>query len=358
MRLDRQTIRRLVLEEISRSRGPAKRSLASVLFEDMSRDDAVKAIKAGIVEPIENESGKAKVEKVVQFLNSAEGKDATVRELLKQGQKDGAPSDEALTVGPQEIPALNAAPSQSQIGLPNSVGFAFTTKGMNLALKPAMSGKIDAQSIIAAGSGKAGETFIVDGHHRWSSAIVVNPDVKITVSLIQQSDPFKALAISQVLIAGIVGAGKDLPSSTSEPDTNILTMGEAEIAEYCIDAAKKGKTLDDKGGVFLTDDVVAYCASIGYGGAAESDDKDTQIRKICEKIAANCKKVPQTGDTPPRAIMPQFDPRVGGPKPDAAIPVFQSGEVNFKEPIASESRRRSNDEIILERWQKMAGLIK
>jgi hypothetical protein len=330
------------------------------LNEDMSKEDAVKAIKTGIVDPIENESGKAKLEKVVTFLNSAEGKDATVRQLLAQGSADGAPTDESVNVveGADIDPATHARPTQSQIGLPNSIGFCFTPKGIETrALQAALAGTVIAPDILMAGNGQNGKTFIIDGHHRWSSSIVVNPDVKIQVSLIQQDDPYKALAISQVVIAQNLGPGAPLPSSTSEPGTNLLAMDANAIKQYCIDNV--GKVVDPKAGSpFLTDDVLNFLAENGYGGSKASDSRDVKLDKIATQIGLNCKRVPGPGDAPPRAIMPQFDTKVGGPAPSTAIPMFKSGQVNFKDPVVPESHRRSQDEVIMERWQKLAGIIK
>ena len=345
-------------------------SLVDLLFEQMSQDDAAKAIEKGIVEPIENSEGKKKLEDVVTFLNSTEGKDATVRELLKMGEEDGQPTDEAIGVAPVAIsPATNARPTQSQIGLPNSIGYAFSTKGMEKnSLQSAVGGNVDAQGIVAAGDGGNGTTFIVDGHHRWSSAIVVNPAVKLTVSMIQSDDPYKALAISQVVIASWQGPGKNVPSSTSEPDTNLLEMNAKEIAIYCL--KNVGETLDPNASPFLSDDVVEYLSSIGYGGIKPDDDKKKKIKKICIQIGKNCKKVPKPGNAPPRALMPQFDAKVGGPDFKDVKSNFTAGDANFKSPVkavggtsgaeatAQAENFKRNDSAILERWNRLAGLIK
>lgn len=361
MKISKTQLRKIIAEELgqqsSRTRQNRMPRLASILFEDMSQEDAVEAIEAGIVEPLAGAGSKKTVEDVVSFLNSAQGKDATVRKLLAMGANDGNTGDEVLSVAVTPIePATNARPTQSQIGLPNSIGYAFTTKG-KAALDEALSGNVNAPGILAAGDGGAGSTFIVDGHHRWSSNIVVNPDVKISVNMISADDPFKALAISQVVIAGWAGPGKDLPSATSEPSTNMLAMDAESIKSYLKDSV--GQVLDSKAGAFLTDDVLDYLASKAYGGASAEDDRDTKIEKICTQIALNCKKVPAAGDAPPRSIMPQFAPDVGGPDLSSVKGTFTGGAANFRSPIVPESRaRRTNDLIILERWQKLAGLIK
>jgi hypothetical protein len=60
--------------------------------------------------------------------------------------------------------------------------------------------------------------------------------------------------------------------------------------------------------------------------------------------------------------MPQLDKAGGGVR--GVVNALGKGKVNYNEPFApegtgkNESRRRSNDQVILERWQKLAGLIK
>jgi hypothetical protein len=85
--------------------------------------------------------------------------------------------------------------------------------------------------------------------------------------------------------------------------------------------------------------------------------------KIFAKMADNLSKMPgAAAGAPPRLDMPQFD-ATGGSKASSVKKVVDnltSGETNFKEPVvAKESRsRKSEDEVILERWHKLAGLIK
>lgn len=372
MKLTEKQLRNLISKEtksILRESSSNKMSLKSLLpliFEGeekekekksedpgMDKESAAELIQKNVTEPIAKGADKSTVEQIVGFLNSAEGQDATVRQLLASGEKDGEPSDEAISVEEgASFPCLNFAPSQSQIGLPNSIGFAFSTKGKS-ALDASLSGDVQGSGVIACGSGDKGSTFIVDGHHRWSSALVVNPDANISVTLIKADNPFKALAISQVVIATYKD-GK-LPSSTSEPDTNLLSMGKDEIKKYCI--ANVGKVLDKNATEFLSDDIIDFLAEKKYGGATPQDDRNTKLDKICEQIAVNCKKVPKAGDAPARKDMPQFDAKVGGPKFAAVQDKFTSGETNFKDPVVPEATQHEGS-IMLERWHKLAGIIK
>lgn len=341
-------------------------SLVSLIFEELSDAEAENLISKNITQPLSSTASKSTVEKIVQFLNSSEGQDQKVRDKLAAGASDGNPSDEVISVGQITLPVKDLKPSQSQIGLPNSIGFAFTSKGKEVgALDAAMKGDVNSLEIVACGDG-AKNNFIIDGHHRWSSAIAVNPEAKITVSFIKGDDPFKVLSICQIAIATY----KDgtLPSSTSEPETNLLTMTADAIAKYAKDNV--GKIVDPKAGAaLLTDDILDYLAEKGYGGASKADDRDTKLDKICTKIGENCAEVPKSGDAPERASMPQFDPKAGGPKLDQVKDKFTGGQLNFKDPVGPSGGGKEKSQVtadswnrqgavVVERWQRLAGLIK
>ena len=232
-----------------------------------------------------------------------------------------------------------------------------------------MSGQVKATSIIACGDGGR-NNFIIDGHHRWSSALVANPDAQITVSFIKGDNPFEILAISQVAIA-TYKPGK-LPSAKSQNLTNLLAMDAASIKKYCM--SNVGKVVDkNAGAAFLTDDVLDYLAGQGYGGTSSSDDRETKLEKICEQIAQNCTKVPRAGEAPERKDMPQFDPSVGGPSLGDIKDKLTGGTINFKTPITGtgnvkdwgkEKQQVTADSwdrqgaVVVERWQRLAGLVK
>jgi len=339
-------------------------SLVSLIFEELSDAETENLISKNITQPLSSTADKTTVEKIVQFLNSSEGQDQKVRDKLASGANDGNPSDEVMEVGVETLPVLKLKPSQSQIGLPNSIGFAFTSKGKKVgALEAALKGNVNSTEIVACGDG-IDNNFIIDGHHRWSSAIAVNPAANITVSFIKGDDAFKVLSICQLAIA-TYKPGK-LPSNTSEPDTNLLTMSADAIAQYAKDNV--GKVVDEKAGSpLLTDDILDFLAGQGYGGASATDDRDTKLDKICTKIGENCKKVPTPGDAPDRVHMPQFDPKSGGPTLDQVKDKFTGGQLNFKDPVGSSGGGKQQvtaeswdrqGAVVVERWQRLAGLIK
>jgi hypothetical protein len=376
MRLDRQTIRRLVLEEISGKRKPQMRSLSSFLFEDAGEDIEDKEKLAAalrranrmspeeaakwIADNIQPEKGATSISKA---LNTVNGMSKPVRKLLDAGLKDGDPKDEAGAASPGERTLGSLSPTQIEIEFDSSVSFPLTTfdsEGAGIKPMCAAAKKGSVQRI-----GPPGNDFIIvngdliiDGHHRWSSLFsVTGPEGKIACidlglkGLTGTTGP----AVAQVGVAAALGPGKKLPAAKAGKK-NILGASKETILGYLESYRSKMK-----------DDYCKSCASdpdvSDWFGLKSDDSPDTVKDKIFAKMADNLSKMPgAAAGAPPRLDMPQFD-ATGGSKASSVKKVVDnltSGETNFKEPVvAKESRsRKSEDEVILERWHKLAGLIK
>ena len=84
------------------------------------------------------------------------------------------------------------------------------------------------------------------------------------------------------------------------------------------------------------------------------------METVREKIAATVGKnlaAMKAGEGPERAYMPQFTGGDTGPSLDArdVMGTLSRGDANYKEPIKQEAKRQGG--VILERWQKLAGLL-
>ena len=93
-------------------------------------------------------------------------------------------------------------------------------------------------------------------------------------------------------------------------------------------------------------------------GIEEDADLNSARTAIIEKVADNLSQMNQpAAGSPPRVDMPQLDQASGGVQ--GALEKLAAGDVNYKPPFtANESRMRRDDSIVLERWHKLAGLIK
>lgn len=151
--------------------------------------------------------------------------DPKFQEFLKMGVEDGS-SDDVVTVQEVDIPVKNLFPTQSQIGLADSLGWISANKPKGagtMAGLPANS-TADIGGRIVTANGK----YIVDGHHRWSQVYLLNPDLKIpTYNFVSKTlpdkDPAKgALKLAHLAIAAV---DKAVPLVPADAATDVYKTG-------------------------------------------------------------------------------------------------------------------------------------
>lgn len=333
------------------------------LKEDMTEEAAAQWIADQLVPLIDQSNAstyKENLGKLVAALNSPEGQDSEVRKLLLKGDEDKEPHDEDIVVLENQKPKQGLLrPTQGVIDIKKSAGF---NGGSPEGLEGVLGGTSPAPPILVCGDpGKL--MFIVDGHHRWSGAAVYNLNVRIPCDIIKV-DPYKALLISQMAIAGVVPG--DLPQATATAGTSIIgpaggdnaRMSPQAILSFLLkatginpktmkqegepvrlDDAKNRETGEYKTGPFLNPEVLEVCRRYKFGfdelEGQEADDTALKIA-VCKKVAKNCARIGEEYDqvAPEREIMPQFDPDLSpkaGPDFDAEPKqAFKTGKVNFQ----------------------------
>jgi hypothetical protein len=381
MVVNRNLIRRLIREDFEIRNRRNRRSLSSFLFEDMSDEEAADVLD-------KNLDVKKGPEAIVNFLNSPEGSDPKVRALIKQGTKDGDDKDETVTVDEGAAPTLSSlTPTQIEIDIDKSLMWPLSETD---TLDKFMSG-----GTVAVGGGKVtiSGNIIVDGHHRWSSLWAIRGgDAKIAAVDIKFpgiSGPAAILAASQVAIAGALPAGKEteaIPKAKANPDGNILGVGPEAIRSKIVERIGKPAT-DAQGKPILGDEWVKHAVmnyadhfeisedlrkKLADSTGAETDgiiaeNMDELRTAIIDKVVKNLASLPSPASgSPARVYMPQLDgkgpedPKTG--KPEWKINVndvygnMRSGDANYKPDFVAEGR--GDDSAIMERWQRLAGLIK
>jgi len=293
------------------------------------------------------------------FLNGP-GADPRVRALLNAGKKDGAPSDEAakVTTGAATIGEL--VPTQVEIELTKSIAYPLSDFA---SMKKMISGGV--QRIGAEGNDmivKSGN-LIIDGHHRWSSLFsVAGPEGKIAAIDVgmPESDAASVLAATQVAIAATLTNGEPVPKAKAG-GMNILGKGKDELFKLIMSAAGKG----GEGGEILSEDFVKQCMEDAAVAAhfkidASASPEDAK-KKIIATVAANLSQMNQpAAGAPPRVDMPQLDKAKGGVK--GVLSKIASGEVNYKAPFKDKGTKTKQESVqrgnLVERWQRIAGLVK
>mgnify|MGYP001243443110 CR=1 FL=1 len=334
-RLNTTELRALILSE-ARSLNEEKLDTEDEAMSDKEAADAIE-------DNIEGQD----VVSVVDFLNSPAGKDEKVRELLRKGVEDGDAGDEQVSVGSATPKVGTMIPTQNEIDLMKSISFPLASTA---ALDNAMGSTVEIGDIIASGE------HIIDGHHRWSSVASVNPDAGLKViDLGLPGDAGEKLAVAQVAIAAQpqVGTSPVPRATTGGANNNILGKGAGEIA----DMIKSAAGLSSEAGTILGDEIIEHIKS-NYAdkfGLTGDESKEDAIDKIADKVGENLASM-KSGEGPPRAYMPQFTGGETGPSLDAnaVLDTLSTGGANYKTPVVAEAKNR--DDVVLARWQKLAGI--
>ena len=403
MKITKSRLRNIIAEEMGRSsrrnvgNSSAMPTLSSLLFEAEGDSEAGTAPDAASPDALEKFTVKSGPSNAVKFLNGP-GADPRVRALLAAGKSDGDEADEAATITEAGPTIGNLIPTQVEIELTKSIGYPLAKFD---SLKKMISGGV--QKIGPKGNDmivKSGD-LIVDGHHRWSSLFsVAGPSGQIAaidVSL-SEKDAASVLAIVQTAIAATL---KGPVPKAKAGGMNILGKSEDQIASLITKTYESG---EGEAGPILSDEFVSMCMSdssvnkhfglqeaniVGPRQEKSEDESDQKAesrsrrgmsllekrkaisgkyaekdriakarRHIIKFVAKNLSQMNQPAEgSPPRVDMPQLDKAGGGVT--GALEKLKAGDVNYKLPYAVETRRRgNNDQIVLERWHKLAGLIK
>jgi len=334
-------------------------------------------------------------------------KDPKLRAFLAAGRKDGQPGDEGVTVAAKTIAGSALSPTQSEIDLSNSVAWPFKNP--------------DSIAAFYAGPWKGGDPIItaggkwvIDGHHRWSSAMVFNPNVQLLCIDIGISDPEMALKMTQAAIATTKGnvptqavkAGMNIYGMSAVDIVNKFTGGSTFLSDEVVEALKNKLEVSaqpqeievakqiaskqpwatdalermgvganqvanrqqatatnqenpgeqDFGGMGRGTD---SGGAIGGGyleeallGAAGATDYVGVWSECAASLAHNCKTLPAAGQFR-RTIMPQTGTGDGGPGPEGLSKELQSGDINSKPGYDVVKEGVSFD---LNRWQVLAGI--
>jgi len=287
------------------------------------------------------------------YLDGPEGSSEEARALLQKqaADNDGDAADDKITIGKGSGAAMGFQPTQNQIDLMQSMSY------------PLGSTKTFLQAIdnpTAAGIVTSGK-LIIDGHHRWSGMIGIGGDAAQVDSTDIQwpgKNTNQILAAAQLTIAAKLGGTQKTPSQSAEFNTNILGEPADKITKMIM--ANLGKRTDKNAPGPLLNRRMCYeilkdasiLAKINkWSGGSVQPLKEISLKQkkagekavdelrlsIAQKVAENLAALPKNDNAPARADMPQFDDKVGGPKPDTVKSPLEAGEFNVTPPFAKES---------------------
>jgi len=256
-------------------------------------------------------------------------KDPKIQAIMNLGKSDGIDTDESVEVQDNvSYSCRDLFPTQSQIGLADSL--AWLAKNNPEGAAKLIKGDTSTfnENRILTANGK----YILDGHHRWSQVFLFNPDAKIpAVNLVIPGfDEKQLLKIIQLAIAATY---KDVLMKPANSETDIFNdskMSEKQIRE------KLPELMGEK---------MTGIAKTAYG--LKTDEE------VYNKITTNAVELKgkRPEDAPVRDFMPQPSDtaEVAGRSkeqtkdykgmPSEFIDKLKSGDLNFKEPFKTESKK-------------------
>lgn len=317
----RQIIRAEARTALRESAEPHKRSLASLIFEDAN-------------------PAKIDLDRFPIALSKAAA-DPEMKDKTTKGQEDKDKVDDVVAVKDTSWPVNKLKPSQSTMKVSNAVGMAM---GMLVSGKPG--GNL--------GAFVSSDGYIMDGHHRWIATYMVDPGASVSGKEVALPGE-QLVAILNAITAGRLG-NKGNPGKGSFADF----QNKDKILEEINKVIEKGvpKMEGDKQVGYFTTPEDAKKAVDDKGGAD----------KLADMFVKNLSSA--TLSTPSWAVerveMPVINPGANASETEKAL---KGGEVDLNPPYYEGGKGGEEKEkqtagyvrsgrVVMERWQKIAGLIK
>jgi len=331
-KINSKELRKLVLEtirDVKRQERINESKKRKLIGSQAFRDSARKAI-----ELLSEDADPKKVdsERFPLELSAAAAKAGEEAEkLVTGGDDDGASGDDEVQAQAGSLPCKDLKPSQSSMNIEKACAFAIAAI---LKVKPFPTGPGgDLGAIITS------DNHIMDGHHRWIASGMVDPSAEVGGFIVEF--PAKQMIAALNMITVKLGITQGKPGSGGFDQFN-----EAGISKVLKKFASEG--VWSTGGDPAK--VVEACEQ--FTGATGDAAVEAAAKKMAENVSQLTLSVP--AGFPARPDMPVISKGKGHLKD--AIALLQSGQVDLNEPYA-ESVGKS-DSVILERWNKLAGLLK
>jgi hypothetical protein len=266
------------------------------------------------------------------------------KDLVKKGSEDGSPSDDkniSPAGGAGYIDLMKLKASQNEVGKKQSLsnvlkGVNATWDGINWGdvdwlvdhMKPGVS--ITFKSAILGAKTKDGNV-VLDGHHRWSQAFMLNPLAKVNVAFADASDKTADQTLKAVHLAILAKTGQ---SKTKPADGGNLFDG---VSSGEINALfKVAPKVDPKTGKPSETGVAPYVAAVmrheGITDVKKGTAKAIQRVKFAIEVCAGRVVV----GAPSRDVMPQADGELNAIDADAALAALNTGDINYNAPYVKE----------------------
>ena len=275
------------------------------------------------------------------------GDDAELK--VTGGDDDGEKTDDVVGADPGEVAVSKLNPSQSSMNIEKAVAFAIAAIRKAEPFPAGPGGDLGA--IITS------DNHIMDGHHRWIASGMVDPKAKVGGYIVEFPAKQMIAALNMITVKLGITSGK--PGSGGFEQFNEKGI-KAVLDKYVAEGVWSADGEPQK--------VVEACEQ--FTGASGAAAVEAAAKKMADNVSQLTLEVP--AGFPERPDMPVISKGKG--HLNMAIDLLKSGQVDLNEPYAedlddaddkgaddkgekNESSRNSGD-LIVERWNKLAGLLK
>ena len=378
MNISKRRLKKIIREEISTRRRHLPR-LADILFEEKDG----KSIHEDVAEHIPGTSA-SKMKKAVDIeaadelekwmktpladlpADPAESLSDDAQRLAKKGGKsgDGDKADDKAVKGASsaaDIALSGLQASQNEVGMKQSLanvlqGINATWDGIDWGnvddliemMKPGATITFDDALL---GATTSNGDVVLDGHHRWSQATMVNPEGKVNIILSKASGLTADQVLKAVHLAILRKTGQD--KTKSAKGGNLFDAGPDDVKGH-LDASER--KVDPATLKPSKDGVAPYIAAVmKMKGITDVEEGTTAaIERVMAAIKSLKGRI--VDGAPARTKMPQADDETNPIDGAEAAKQLDTGKVNYAPPYV-EAITYTNDQLIKERWQRLAGLV-
>jgi hypothetical protein len=320
-KLTRNDIRRLVLEEVSSMNRPRKRTLMSALFED---------------------ADPAKIDPARFPLKLSQVNKDTAAKIVAGGEQDNDKADDIVSVGSKSYACKDLKPSQSSMNIDKATQFALSMINKTMPGSGGPGGDL--------GSFVSNDNYIMDGHHRWIATFMVDPTAQITGNMVNLPGE-KLVAVLNTITKGMHGIEAGNPGTGGFDQFKSKDAMKAALEKQL--AGTAGKMQGPLNGKQDPESIKAMLKT----WSGETDDAklaDATVAKFMTNLSG------MSGDimpnAPDRADMPVIDDTKKAGATASTVDALSTGKVDLNPPYKEGVARE--DSIVMERWQKLAGILK
>ena len=330
-KLNAKTLRKLVLETVEEIKNEKKLT---------SRKQELKSIIETAQKALSEDAAPGGVDpdRFPLELSAAAAKAPEAEKLVTGGDDDGEESDDTVAAAPGSMSVKDLKPSQSSMNIHKAVCFALAA----IKKMPPFTGGPggDLGAIIT------NDNHIMDGHHRWIASGMVDPSSSVG-GYVVEFPAKKMIAALNMITVHLTGR-----TTGKEGSGGFDQFNEAGILAVLQDFAENGASVPGKGPWTGLEGPVVLEACEEFSGVTGEGALAAAAKKLGDNVSELTLSVP--AGFPARPDMPVISKGAG--HLDQAIELLRSGQVDLNEPYAESKVKSTN--VILERWNTLAGLLK